>query len=201
VQSDFEARKVELRRRIKAVLAGLSTAGIKRKSLSVGETLFASSWWFDASWVFCFVPLPGEVDTRSILERAWAEGKQVGIPRIRGGEIVFHSFEPDAEPLVVNRYGIGEPAHGWPVLAPEDAPPGGLLVVCPGLAFDRQMNRLGRGGGYYDRFLGDLRERLEPGFAALGVCFSEQLVDHLPAAGHDQRLDALVCENTVILAP
>jgi 5-formyltetrahydrofolate cyclo-ligase len=194
----IRAQKAELRRRVRAVLAGLTASQIRRKSLSTAETLFASPWWAASSWIFCFMTLPGEVDTLSILERAWAEGRQVGIPRIRGGEILFHLYAPDAGLLAVNRYGIQEPLSEWPLLAPEDAPPGGLLVVCPGLAFDRRLHRLGRGGGYYDRFLGNLRARPAARFAALGVCFREQLLDSLPVEARDQRLDALVCENGII---
>jgi 5-formyltetrahydrofolate cyclo-ligase len=195
-----ETGKTELRRRIKAVLTELTATQIRHKSLRISQALFASDWWRAAEWVFCFVSLPGEVDTKSILRRAWADGKQVGIPRLEGEALVFHSYAYSSagKALEVNHYGIAEPYSSWPVLAPETAPPGGLLVVCPGLAFDRRMSRLGRGGGYYDRLLGGLRARPGARFSALGVCFSEQLVDSLPAASHDQRLDALVCEEKII---
>jgi len=195
---DVEAKKREVRRRIRTLLEELPAARIRSGSLAVSAALFASAFWREAAWVFCFMTVPGEVDTQGILKRAWAEGKQAGIPRIRAAEILFHAYAPQSGPLISNRYGIAEPPPSWPLLTPEQAPPGGLLVVCPGLAFDRQGRRLGRGGGYYDRFLESLRARPGLSFTALGVCLREQLLDSLPAADHDQRLDALVCENRVI---
>jgi 5-formyltetrahydrofolate cyclo-ligase len=198
MSNEVEASKRKLRRRIRTLLTALPDARIRSGSLAVSEALFASAFWREAAWVFCFMSLPGEVYTQDILNRAWTEGKQVGIPRIREGEILFHAYTQQSEPLVISRYGIAEPHPSWPLLVPEQAPPGGLLVVCPGLAFDRQGRRLGRGGGYYDRFLESLRSRPELRFTALGVCLSEQLLDSLPVAAHDQRLDALACEKRVI---
>ena len=80
------------------------------------------------------------------------------------------------------------------------ADPGGkgVLVVAPGLAFDRGCNRLGRGGGYYDRFLRESRRDPSLGLMAIGVCFAEQIVERVPCDQADQPVDALVTDTEII---
>ncbi len=71
-------------------------------------------------------------------------------------------------------------------------------MTAPGLAFDRHGNRLGRGKGYYDRFL--TRARADwPGLVALGICFSGQLVDAVPYGSRDRPVDGVVTEETVVM--
>ncbi len=70
-----------------------------------------------------------------------------------------------------------------------------ILVATPGLAFDRAGNRLGRGKGYYDRFLAGARGALGRDITAIGLGFSEQLVEEVPHTERDQRLDGVVTER------
>ncbi len=74
------------------------------------------------------------------------------------------------------------------------------LVAAPGLAFDRDGNRLGRGKGYYDRFLLDAR-RVSPAIAVIAVCFSFQLVEAVPHGPSDQRVDGIVTDTETIMTP
>ena len=75
---------------------------------------------------------------------------------------------------------------------------GRVLVAAPGLAFDREGNRLGRGKGYYDRFLARARAAAA-GVSVIGVCLTEQLVTAVPHGERDQRLDGIVTENETII--
>lgn len=85
--------------------------------------------------------------------------------------------------------------QGRTVLLPEDEPPPDPavpdLIVVPGIAFCSDGRRLGQGGGWYDRFLSQVR----PGCVTVGVCFDELLVDELPIEPHDVRVDVIVTDG------
>ena len=70
------------------------------------------------------------------------------------------------------------------------------MIVVPGVAFDARGGRLGYGGGFYDRFLASAGE----GAIRIGICFEVQVVDEVPMAGHDLRVDAVVTEQRVLRA-
>ena len=120
--------------------------------------------------------LPDEPATDEVLAR-WASTRRVVLPRVEGDAMRFYACRPDA--LVFGAFGILEPQGERPCPAGEID-----LVVCPGVAFTADGRRLGRGRGYYDRYLGDPAFR---GFR-VGVCYAHQLVDDLPVAAHDVRM-------------
>ena len=122
---------------------------------------------------------------------AWRSGKTVLSPKVvwelrQMVPTEIHSLE---EGLVRTRQGLREPAEGrqWP---DEDID----LIVVPALAYDRSGNRLGRGGGFYDRFLA------RPGLRATtcGLAFDEQLVDSVPVHTKDYPIDVLVTDRGVL---
>jgi 5-formyltetrahydrofolate cyclo-ligase len=96
----------------------------------------------------------------------------------------------DDSMLRMHRYGVPEPALGEAV---EAASLGTILV--PGLCFDRRGGRLGRGAGFYDRFLSGVSEGSSP--QLIGVCFGLQVVERVPMEAHDRRVDRVVTESSV----
>lgn len=161
---------------------------ILEKSRAIERRLFETPWWRDADSLFCFVSMPREVQTIGIRRRARAEGKAVALPRVDGDEIRFHRVDDPDVPLVRSAFGIDEPAAEEPC-----ADPAGLVLV-PGLAFDTGGYRLGRGRGFYDRFLGRSRGAL----FALGLCFEEQLVEAVPHDERDIPMDAILTDARAI---
>ena len=141
--------------------------------------------------VALYSPVHNEVDTSAILGDALKLGKKVFYPKLSmAGLPGFARIRSSAE-LVVGRYGILEPV-GNEVLAPlQDE---SLIVFIPGLLFDRQGHRLGRGGGWYDRVLKGLGDR---GFF-VGLAYEIQLVDDLPAESWDQRVHFIITEKNQI---
>ena len=197
---DIAARKKALRAEIRARLAAIDGPQIEGKSQTLAELLFETPWWTAAQWVFVYIPMGGEVDTRYIVSRAYRERKQVAIPRMEGDDLAFYFYDGRTENLLPNQFGILEPDPAWKLVDPF-APTGKrLLVLAPGLAFDRQGRRLGRGKGFYDRFLRGLRAAHPPESDswAVGLAFHEQLVDRVPVAGHDERLEGIVTDREVI---
>ena len=133
-----------------------------------------------ARTVAVFAALPDEPATDEVLAR-WASTRRVVLPRVEGDAMRFYACRPDA--LVFGAFGILEPQGERP------CPAGAIdLVVCPGVAFTADGRRLGRGRGYYDRYLGDPAFR---GFR-VGVCYAHQLVDDLPVEPHDVRMDRVI---------
>ena len=129
-----------------------------------------------------FSPLPGEVDLENFITRhpeiTWA------YPRVHGHTLTFHAIADPATELSPGSFGILEssPIHP-PILEDQiDA------FLCPGLAFDPNGGRLGRGKGFYDRTLAKAR----PDAQKIGVCFPEQIVPDTFSEPHDIKMDAVI---------
>jgi len=211
LQEDKRRLRLEMKRR----LASLSSEEIANKSAAVVRTLAAAPCWDQAEVVLAFLPLPGEADLRPLIADSLAAGKTVGLPRIGGGDLVFHRAAESGSQggLIRHAYGMLEPAPDAPELRPEDLAARKVLVLVPGLAFDREGGRLGRGKGFYDRFLAALlaakREMSAAeagpaakgsgapgrGLLALGVGFACQLADTVPMGTEDFRLHGVATEE------
>ena len=188
--------KVEMRAVMKRRLAGIDPADLAERSGAIARRLALTKAWAGADAVLCFLSMPHELDTAGVILAARARGKTVAVPRIQENDIRFVVMPMDAGKLSRDAWGIPEPDPAW--LPLDIARAGHLLVAAPGLAFDRLGNRLGRGKGYYDRFLDGAR-RAAGGIIALGICLSEQLVDAVQHGEMDQRLDGIVTERETIL--
>jgi 5-formyltetrahydrofolate cyclo-ligase len=138
-----------------------------------------------------YLSLNYEVDTAEAIEQAWSQGKTVVVPRISWAQktmipVRIQSFQ---EEFSVSVSGLRNPVSQ--TAAPLDKID---LVVVPGLGFDRQGNRLGHGGGYYDRFLGlpDVRAR------RCGFAFDTQIVPGIPRHEYDQAMEFLVTDKQAV---
>jgi 5-formyltetrahydrofolate cyclo-ligase len=185
------------RRRMKAVLAGIPAADLARRSGLAAARLLSSPWWREADVVLAFLAMPGEPDPRAVVAAARAEGRIAAAPVVVEGELAFRVIEGDPDGLARDAWGIPQPDPSWPTWTP-GAGPSRVLVVTPGLAFDAGMHRLGRGRGYYDRFLARLRAVPDLRCTAVAFCLDEQVVDELPHDGRDQPVDALVTDRRTI---
>jgi 5-formyltetrahydrofolate cyclo-ligase len=165
-------------------------------SAAIVESLLSCRLWREAELMLCYHALPSEVQTAGILAAARAGGRAIGVPRVDGTEIVFHALPADELGYTRSSLGVLEPPADSARLEPE---PGlRLLVVVPGLLFDAEGYRLGRGGGHYDRFVA--RARARGGATFVGLCFDDQLVERLPRDPWDQPVDALVTETRGLIA-
>lgn len=138
--------------------------------------------WANASTVALFAPLPEEPDLLGLLEHP---AKRFVFPCLQGVNLLWRaaSTPEDLRPAPHTNGRLKEPVHGeWVSPATLDC------VLVPGLAFTTCGRRLGRGGGYYDRALAALR----PHTVALGVCFSLQIMENLPAEPHDQPVHGVL---------
>ncbi|MCQ9208648.1 MAG: 5-formyltetrahydrofolate cyclo-ligase [Omnitrophica bacterium] len=193
--------KASLRKRIQARLDQLDKESIERKSRLISEALFQCGCWCEADMVLCYLSFDGEVETKWIIDRAFEENKTVGVPRVTGDLLSFYRISDRKHSLAENQWGIKEPGRNLPEidLRQISGVVGKILIIAPGLAFDRQKNRLGRGKGYYDRFLAAVRESRGRDIFAVALSFREQLVRSVPVSEHDRKLDMIIVENQIIL--
>jgi 5-formyltetrahydrofolate cyclo-ligase len=143
----------------------------------------------DITHIMSYISMRAEVDTFPIMRWAAEHSVQVAVPRITVGESLmsFHLYWPlnGTETLEVHPFGFRQPSKQALFFDPE-ANPGALMLV-PGSAFTTEGDRVGRGGGFYDRYLGLFGANIK----TVGICFSEQLFDTLPTEEHDIRLDKI----------
>lgn len=137
----------------------------------------------------CYVSVGREVETRDLIRMALSDGKQVGVPVTRPhGQMDFQRIG-SLDALRPAPFGLLEPERdASAVIAPEAFD----LVIVPGAAFDRKGNRLGLGGGYYDRFL-----EQTPG-KRVALIYGFQVVDTVPIEPHDLKVDMIVTQDEVI---
>ena len=152
------------------------------KSEAIARKLSALDIYRQAQTILFFASFAEEVNTFPMMERALAEGKHVALPTINKSNRTFKAHQlTSLEDLEEGPYGIQQiKSSAARDLGPEDLD----LVVVPALAVDRRGNRLGRGGGYYDRFL----ENLPKDIPTVGLVFDFQLLDTLPTDAHDVAL-------------
>ncbi len=177
-----------LRRHYRKVRRGLSAAAQRSNASAIGRRLLCSPIAWRATRIAAYLAIDGEPDLEPLLAKLAAMGKQIALPVIRrDGAMDFFDHEPGA-PVVANRFGIGEPAPGAryvPTLSLG-------VVLTPLVAFDDQGNRLGMGGGFYDRHFARTPDGLRP--LLVGVAHAAQRAPGLPAAPWDQPLDAVLTE-------
>jgi len=145
-----------------------------------------------------YLPNDGEVDLTEVTQAAWAMGKECFLPVLSPlyhNRLWFAPYTPDT-PLELNRFGIPEPALNWRAMRPVWSLD---LLLMPLVAFDLHGNRLGMGGGFYDRTLAYLAQRkLWRKPHLLGTAFELQRFERLPSQPWDVPLDGVATEGALI---
>lgn len=164
----------------------------REKDKRIYKNLTGLREYRSAASVMLFASFRSEVNTFSIIREALKDGKAVSLPRvaINRGEIKTYRIR-SLEELEEGYMGIQEP----PADREREVPAEEVnLILIPGVAFDARGGRLGYGGGYYDRLTGRMTAR--PGLIALA--FEEQVIDEVPVASHDIRVNRIVTDKRVI---
>lgn len=189
--SGAAASKGALRRSMRARLASIDPGDRARWSASIVEAIASSEAWTAARGVLLYLGDEHEPNLDPLIERGWRAGKRVGAPRMDWPAGTMRGVELGSPAGVeVRRHGIREPVEGEALEA------GAIdLALIPGVAFDASGGRLGRGAGFYDRYLSGLGT----GVVRVGVCFGAQVVASVPRETHDLGVDALVSESGFML--
>lgn len=177
--------KYKLREEIAELKKGYSEAVLKQHSENVFNKLESTQAFADSKYILAYYSFPGEVFTHDFIAKH-AKEKTIILPVVRKDTLILKEFKgPKA--MKKSSFGILEPSgEEFTGLSKID------LAIIPGVGFDRQLNRLGRGKAYYDRLLPRLTAHL------IGVCFSFQLKEKIPIDPHDIPMDCVISENEII---
>jgi 5-formyltetrahydrofolate cyclo-ligase len=184
MQPDIQAAKAALRKQIRGALEKISPAARTALSAQIRDRLKEQAIWKNAGSVLFFAPLPDELDVWPLLDDALAAGKIAALPRFNpaGKSYVACRVQNVRSEIVTGEFGIREPAARCP-----EIPLSRLdLILVPGVAFDWHGHRLGRGRGFYDRLLADVRG------VKCGITFDEQMVNDVPVGPSDVRMNFIL---------
>jgi len=180
----IQPEKQRLRKQCGQRLRAWPLSQKERASVEIMSSLEKLPQWNSAPRIFGFWPLADEPDLRPLLLRQ----PKLFLPRIAGDRLIFHRYTGQ-DKMQKSRHGTLEPIESEQseVPAKED------LLLVPGVAFTAKGERLGRGGGFYDRFL----SILDPDIEKAGVCFSCQILPQIPRESHDLCVDFVICDRTI----
>ncbi len=182
------ASKQGIRREIAAKRKALDPDWIQTASARVAENFRALAAFQSAKTVALYIAIGGEVNLETLFPTCWKLGKRTCIPVFNERTKLYEMAEIAADtPCRTGHYGIREPIS--PTLVSMDQID---LIAVPGVAFDPHGNRLGRGGGHYDRLL--------DGFSgdAAAVAFDFQILPRIPTNAHDKPVQCIATESKIL---
>lgn len=183
--------KAELRASLLAKRRIITGTARHQASESAANLLVTMPCYQESQHIACYLARKDEIDTQPLIDRIWRDGKQCYMPVLsqqRENHLDFVPYRSD-DHLRLNRYKILEPDHTthYPIEKLQ-------LIIIPLVGFDQQGNRLGMGGGYYDRTFEHLRHQCQ----LVGLAYDVQEIEQLPTDSWDIGLDAIVTETRVI---
>ncbi|MCD8016170.1 MAG: 5-formyltetrahydrofolate cyclo-ligase [Lachnospiraceae bacterium] len=213
--------KNEIRRMVKGRRRELPEMVLLDKSRRICEIVMGFDTFRLADEIFVYMDCKGEVSTKLLMEEAWRLGKKVAAPKVEGEDMryyyissfedvangYFHVPEPITGQLADNGASDSERLNSYKSseqieqddserLQVKDLPEEQkkrVLLIVPGVGFDRNRNRCGYGKGFYDRYLA-----AHPDYATVALAFDFQIVDEVPVRAEDIRPQVLVTESQVI---
>lgn len=185
--SRAKEEKKAFRQEIKNRWKALEETYLQEASKTICDAIRQLPEYQQAKTVFCFVSMERELNTSTLLDAILADGKTLVVPRVLAmGKMALHPIT-SLDTLKKSRFGIPEPAEDTPTVSPQDVD----FTVVPCLSATLAGARLGRGGGFYDRFLADYT-----GNTAL-VCFHQLLSESVPMDSWDVTLPVVVTEKGI----
>jgi len=159
----------------------------EQKDKAICNELRESSLYKNADTIMFYISMADEVDTKGIINCAFADGKTVLVPKVTGKTEMKACVLTGEESLEKNKLGVLEPEK--PVFAQNTEPD---LIVVPGLAFSKKGVRLGFGGGFYDRYLKNTDCK------TIGLCYDVCLTDELIKDKNDVDVEYIITEKGII---
>lgn len=189
--TELNTEKAEFRKRLKGTLASIPEETRRSHSLSATAFITSTPEFVSASVVMLFLSMSDEIDTAALALKCWQAGKTVVVPKVSWDQkrmLPVEITSLHADNLTTTGPGVREPLAGKPL-------PTNLvdLVFVPGLGFSQNGYRIGRGMGFYDRFLAQ-RDFIG---VSCGLGFEEQLVCDVPILAHDVPLSMLVTDRAI----
>lgn len=185
--------KKEIRAMIRARKKALTEEDILDYSARVTELFTAQPFYRDAKVLYAYLTFNEELRTDGLIRRAWADGKRVAVPRVLSKGVMEFYYIDSFDGFITSAFGVPEPPEDPAKLADEPE----VLLLMPGLAFDRAHNRVGYGGGFYDRYLERYQEK-GTRFFKPALAYDFQIVDSIPANDFDIKVDAILTAEEIL---
>lgn len=188
----------ETRRQVRKLRRQLSLPAQQTASNKLTSRLTNHSWFRNSKRIAFYLANDGEIDPESVMTIAAAAGKTCYLPvlhPLKFNRLYFAKYQP-GNPLSWNHYGIAEPNLTTSAISPSWSL---NLILLPLVGFDRNGNRLGMGGGYYDRTLAFKARHPQYGPKLLGLAHSLQEIDNIRRYSWDIPLDGVVTDNEFII--
>lgn len=179
--------KKELRKTILALRRNLTAEEAAGRSRIICGRVAEQNIFRECHNICLYMPVNNEVDVTLLFDAAWSQGKSVWLPRVSGSEMQFCAYDRST-PVLVGPYHIKEP-DSFVRLVPDDR----TLIIMPGAVFSEKRDRIGYGGGYYDRYL-----EQNPMCHSIAVCYDFQIVKNVPAEAHDRKPELVVSDRNQI---
>ncbi|RVE51390.1 hypothetical protein evm_003945 [Chilo suppressalis] len=181
--------KALLREQIATRIAALSNEEKKRQSKIVFDKLINHPYYKASNRISLFMSTDQEIDTAPIIEHIRAKGAAAFVPQYAGGVMKMLRLESgDEQAMPLTRHGIQQ--HSKSQQREDALENGGLdLIISPGVVFSKSGDRLGHGGGYYDKFITKLRTDFNPPPKVVAIAFDVQVVNNVPMDPQDQKVD------------
>ncbi len=185
----------EDKRKLRNEILSIRDALVKSEKESMDNNIFNklvnSELYKNAKSIFIYINFSNEINTINIIEKALNDGKEVFIPKIYKGDksmkaIKLNSFNE----LKKNSMGILEPYDDSNFIEKTNID----LIIVPGVVFDNKGNRIGYGGGYYDRYLEDIKYKNNK----VALAYDLQIVESIDAEAHDVKIDYIVTNTKII---
>jgi 5-formyltetrahydrofolate cyclo-ligase len=187
--------KKELRRELLAEYMAATAEYLEASANSIMETVLASDYYADAHTIFTYVGVDREIHTQPLIDAALADGKTVCVPKTHPDGIMDAVRIACAADLAETPGGLLEPCgETLDIMQPEKID----LVILPCLSCDPFGNRIGYGGGYYDRYLKNIKR---PETKILAVCRKRFISQHLPHSENDVLADGCFTEAGLFTVP
>ena len=179
----------KLRDNMSAEEHSLKSADISGNVLALLESDFKG-----ANIFLCFYPFGSEVNLMPLYERLIESGKALYFPKsnIDNHELTFYRISHIRSDFHKGAYGIMEPNDTLPIFEYKAHKNERIICITPGLIFDKHLNRIGYGAGFYDRFLCDKSNIIK-----IAPCFAHQIIDKIFSKPHDVCMDVLVSEKGI----
>ena len=184
---ETKAKKTNLRKEIKSLLKNMPPEQKAKLDHQVFEGVTSLEEFKEAKSVYGYMALPWETGTMEILEYLFENKTPVALPKVLGTDMDFFRVR-SLKDLQEGAFHILEPSEACEKVCWPDA-----CMLIPGLAFSLDGKRLGKGGGYYDKFLGR-----EPNHEKIALAYEFQVLDKIPAEEHDQTVNFIVTEKRTI---
>ena len=189
---NLQMEKEEIRRIILEKRSKLTKKKVETASKAIIEIIKDLEAFRESRMILSYMPYGQEVDLLPLNQFILDNEKRLCLPRVRSStEMDCAEVESLSENMIISKFRIMEPS---PELKPSDLDSIDFVLV-PGLAFDREGNRIGHGKGYYDRFLAQINKET----FTLGIAYAFQVFDRIPSDPFDKKVKGIVSENQLFL--